>query len=101
MVKRILMFLAMGIVATGMAGCSASGHADTASAQAGSSQDFQSKLSEEQTVMCSIRVTAGDMVIDGVLYDNPTARGFAEMLPLTADLWHPAANFARAFNLPE
>lgn len=101
MVKRILMFLAMGILAAGMAGCSASGHADTSSAQADPLQDFQPELSEEQTVMCSIRVTAGDTILSGVLYDNPTARGFAGMLPLTADLWHPAVNFARAFDLPE
>lgn len=101
MVKRILMFVAMGILAAGMTGCSASGHADTSPAQANPLQDFQPELSEEQTVMCSIRVTAGDTVLNGVLYDNPTARGFAGMLPLTADLWHPAADFARAFDLPE
>lgn len=45
-----------------------------------------------------ITITAGDTVLEGVLFDNPTARTFAEMLPLTADLWHPA-DFARAFNL--
>lgn len=101
MVKRILMFLTMGIVATGMAGCSASGYADTSFVQGDSSQNFQPELSVEQALMCSIRVMAGDAVLSGVLYDNPTARGFAGMLPLTADLWHPAANFARAFDLPE
>lgn len=40
------------------------------------------------------------MQLQGILYDNPTAREFAEMLPLTAELWHPAPNFARAFSLP-
>lgn len=54
-----------------------------------------------QEAMYSIRVTAGDAVLDGVIYDNPTAREFAGMLPLTAELWHPAPNFARAFNLLE
>lgn len=52
-------------------------------------------------VMCPIRITAGDTILDGVLYDNETARGFAEMLPLTVELWHPAPNFARAFDLPK
>lgn len=52
-------------------------------------------------VMCSIRITADDTILDGVLYDNETARGFAEMLPLTVELWHPAPNFARAFDLPK
>ncbi len=56
---------------------------------------------EEQEVMCSIKITADDTVLYGILYDNPTARGFAEMLPLTVDLWHPAPDFARAFNLPD
>lgn len=54
-----------------------------------------------QEAMYSIRVTAGDTVLDGMIYDNPTAREFAGMLPLTVELWHPAPNFARAFNLPE
>lgn len=97
MVKKIWLFLAMGLLAVGIAGCSAPDYAGTSSLP----EDFEPKLSEEQTVMCSIRITAGDTVLDGVLYDNPTARGFSEMLPLTANLWHPASNFARAFNLPE
>lgn len=58
-------------------------------------------LLEEPTVMCQIRITAGDAQLEGVLYDNPTAREFARMLPLTAELWHPAPGFARAFDLPE
>lgn len=49
----------------------------------------------------SIRVTAGDTVLSGVLYDTPTSRDFAKMLPLTVELWHPAPDFARAFDLPE
>lgn len=55
----------------------------------------------EPEVMCSIRITAGDTVLYGVLYDNQTAQDFAGMLPLTVDLWHPAPDFARAFDLPE
>lgn len=47
-----------------------------------------------------IRITAGDTVLSGVLYDTRTARDFADMLPLTVELWHPAPDFARAFDLP-
>lgn len=48
-----------------------------------------------------IRATAGDIVLNGVLYDTDTSRAFAEMLPFTVGLWHPASGFARAFDLPE
>lgn len=48
-----------------------------------------------------IRITAGDTVLSGVLYDTETARAFAAMLPLTVELWHPAPGFAKAFDLPE
>lgn len=93
MIKKLMVFLAAGLLASGMMGCS--------TAQADLPEGFEPQLSEEQTVMCSIRVTAGDSVLAGVLYDNPTAREFAEMLPLTVELWHPAPDFARAFDLPE
>ena len=48
-----------------------------------------------------IKITAGDNVLSGVLYDTETSRAFASMLPLTVDLWHPAPDFARAFDLPD
>lgn len=48
-----------------------------------------------------IRITAGDTVLSGVLYDTETSKAFAEMLPLTVELWHPAPGFARAFDLLE
>lgn len=60
-----------------------------------------SETSQAPVIMCSIRITEGGTILDGVLYDNGTARGFAEMLPLTVELWHPAPNFARAFDLPK
>lgn len=101
MMKKCLILLAIGILAFGMSGCSASGHANEFSMPTDSAQDFKPELDEEQTVLCSIRVTAGDSVLEGILYDNPTAREFAQMLPLTVDLWHPAPDFARAFDLPE
>ena len=49
----------------------------------------------------NIRIMAGDTILSGVLYDTQTARDFAEMLPLTVELWHPAPDFARAFDLPD
>lgn len=49
----------------------------------------------------NIKITAGDTVLSGVLYDTNTAEAFVEMLPLTVELWHPAPGFAKAFDLPE
>lgn len=100
-IKKLIVLLTTGFLASCMVGCSAAGHAGVSYAQADLPEDFVPELSEEQTVMCSIRVTAGDSVLEGVLYDNPTAQEFAKMLPLTVDLWHPAPDFARAFDLPE
>lgn len=75
--KRKRIFL-MGVFALiGLIGCSP---ADV----------MASETSQAPVIMCSIRITAGGMILDGVLYDNGTARGFAEMLPLTVELWHPA-----------
>lgn len=101
MFRKILTVLSVGLLAFGISGCTASAYADTESAPEILSENLAPGLGEEQSVMCSIQVTAGDTVLEGVLYDNPTARGFAGMLPLTADLWHPAPDFARAFDLPE
>lgn len=101
MVKKILSILIMGLCIFGMTGCSASDHTGASSMQEGQPQDSSPEPGGEQTVMCSIRVTAGDTVLDGVLYDNPTAEGFAEMLPLTVDMWDAAPDFARAFDLSE
>ena len=79
-----------------MAGCSSSGHAGSASVQTGPAEELP-----EQEVMCTIRIRLGDTVLDGILYDNPTAQGFAEMLPITTETWHAAPGFARAFDLTE
>ena len=54
----------------------------------------------EQPVLMEITITAGDTVLDGVLFDNYTARCFADMLPLTSELWNPADSYAKAFDLP-
>ncbi len=101
MTRQILIFLVVGVLVFGLVGCSATNQNNTSFIQTASSENFEPRLSVEQTVMCSIRVTAGDAVLKGVLYDNPTAHGFAEMLPLTVGLWQPAQNFARSFDLSE
>lgn len=51
--------------------------------------------------LVEITVTAGDKQLNGVLFDNETAKLFAEKLPLTVDLWNTAPGFAKAFDLVE
>ena len=46
----------------------------------------------------TIRIIAGDTVVDGYLLENGTAQTFAKLLPLTVNLWTPI-HYARAFNL--
>lgn len=55
----------------------------------------------EPEILTEITISAGDKQLDGVLFDNETAKLFAEMLPITADLWNPAPRFAKAFDLEE
>lgn len=56
---------------------------------------------EAPEVLMEITVTTSRGSLAGVLYDNDTAKAFAEMLPLTASLWDPAPGFAKAFDLSE
>ena len=53
-----------------------------------------------QPILMEITITTGDTVLDGVLFDNYTARCLADMLPLTSELWNPADSYAKAFDLP-
>ena len=79
------------------------------SAGCGSEHEWEDESEDEQEEvdmdsleeLYHIRITAGDTVLSGVLYDTQTSRDFADMLPLTVELWHPAPDFARAFDLPE
>ena len=52
----------------------------------------------DQEVYQEITITAGDSAVNGVLFDNETARDLADCLPLTVPLWVPA-DFAKAFTL--
>lgn len=47
-----------------------------------------------------ITITAGETVLNAVLFDNKTAKDFEKMLPLTVPTRHLAPDFARAFDLP-
>lgn len=79
------------MVIFGITGCAA---------YSGSSGTAKNTPPPEQPILTEITVTAGDTVLDGVLFDNYTARQFADMLPLTSELWNPADGYAKAFNLP-
>lgn len=52
----------------------------------------------DEPVLTKIIITTEEGILEGVLFDNDTARGLAEMLPLTVSLWHPAPGFAKAFD---
>ncbi len=47
MVKRIFTFLSMGLFALGMAGCSSSGHAGSASVQTGPAEKLPEQIAEK------------------------------------------------------
>lgn len=88
MKKRAL----IGVLAVvGITGCAA---------YSGSSGTAKNTPPPEQPILTEITITAGDTVLDGVLFDNYTARQFANMLPLTSELWNPADGYAKAFDLP-
>ena len=51
-------------------------------------------------VLHKIRITAGEDVVYGVLYDTPCGRGISQQLPITKEIT-PPADFAKAFVLDE
>ena len=67
----------------------------------GSTVPVDGELYNTSSVYAEITITAGEFTLNAVLFDNKTARAFADMLPLTVSTWHPAPDFARAFDLPE
>lgn len=66
-----------------------------------SSVPVSREMPEPQETLMEITLTARDTVLSGVLFDNDTARAFADLLPLEVPLWDPAPGYARAFDLPE
>lgn len=67
----------------------------------GTDNSVSHETPEPQETLMEITLTAGDTVLFGVLFDNDTARAFADLLPLEVPLWDPAPGYARAFDLPE
>lgn len=67
----------------------------------GSAIPVDGELYNTSSVYTEITITAGEFTLNAVLFDNKTARAVADMLPLTVSTWHPAPDFARAFDLPE
>ena len=67
----------------------------------GSTVPVNGELYNTSSVYAEITITAGNTTLNAVLFDNKTARAVADMLPLTVSTWHPAPDFARAFNLPQ
>lgn len=69
----------------------------------GGAQEADSAVPPTQPpeVLMELSITAGETQMSGVLFDNETARAFAELLPLDVPLWDPAPGFARAFDLEE
>ena len=74
------------------------GYAD--SARKGSTVPVDGVRYNTSSVYARLTITAGSETLDAVLFDNKTARAIAAMLPLTIPTWHPAPDFARAFDLP-
>ena len=98
LVAGILLVLSICIVFGGQADC------NEPSAALGSKSEEENPVHippPDEPVFMEITITAGEETLDGVLFDNDTAKAIAAMLPLTVDLWHPAQGFARAFHLPE
>lgn len=112
MLKKVLTALLGLVICQSLMACAAFPGPDASSQTVGAGENsavgtYTGDLEEtsgqegEPEVLCTLRITAEDTVLQGILYDNGTARGFAGMLPLTVDLWHPAPDFARAFDLPD
>lgn len=74
---------------------------DAGKIEEGSTIPVDSGKYNTNSVYAEIIIQAGDSILTAVLFDNQTARAVWDMLPLTAETWHPAPDFARAFNLPE
>lgn len=60
----------------------------------------ESASTEPPEVLHKIRITAGEDVVCGVLYDTPCGRGVSQQLPITKEIMAPA-DFAKAFVLDE
>ncbi|MDE7192887.1 MAG: hypothetical protein K2O14_02850 [Oscillospiraceae bacterium] len=91
--KKLTLICILALAALfGITGCAASNSESSGAAK--------NTPPPEEPILTEITITAGETVLDGVLFDNYTARCFADMLPLTSALWNPADGYAKAFDLP-
>lgn len=67
----------------------------------GSSVPVNGEIYNTSSIYADITITAGTHTLHAILFNNKTAKTFADMLPLSVPTWHPAPDFARAFDLPE
>lgn len=74
---------------------------DLAKKYQGSTIPVDGEKYNTSSVYMEITITAGNNTLNAILFDNKTARAVADMLPLTISTWHPAPDFARAFDLPQ
>lgn len=92
----------IAIILLSLISCGKTGDVLTSDNGYENSEETQSNQENiEPDILTEITITAGDRKLGGVLFDNETAKLFAEMLPLTVDLWNPAPGFAKAFDLSE
>lgn len=95
--KRILIICLA--VLLGLAGFGACSKEETPVDSVGTGA-AESASAEPPEVLHKIRITAGEDVVYGVLYDAPCGRGVSQQLPITKEIMAPA-DFAKAFVLDE
>lgn len=95
--KRILIICLA--VLLGLAGFRACSREETPVDSVGTGA-AESVSTEPPEVLHKIRITAGEDVVYGVLYDTPCGRGVSRQLPITKEIMAPA-DFAKAFVLDE
>ena len=70
--KKIAIFIASAVMALAFIGCGIDSE--------------EAVVSEEDSIVENIEIVIGDKVYSAKLYNNETARAFAEMLPVTLDM---------------
>lgn len=99
-VKYGLSVILIALLIFSLISCGRSGNDPIYKKEFDSSTDKSAdETDSEPKILIAITVTAGDKQLDGVLFDNETAKLFAEKFPLTVNLWNPAPGFAKAFDL--
>ncbi len=95
--KRVLLICFAAVFSLVM--CSACSSGDPPVESVGTGEASQANV-EPPDILHKIRITAGEDVVFGVIYDTPCGRGFSQQLPITKEIT-PPADFAKAFVLDE